>query len=107
MGAIFHIMPKQAFANEVVLNALRDLNLSTELEPFKYKGRPMPGWTGTPELLRLLYSSKASFPKLDFTVFIEVGGKVRLFRLMEPAVRLRARAKRHLQAENKEKAKMI
>ncbi len=104
---VFYVMPKQAFSNETIVNALRELNLSTELTHFKYKGKSLPGWLVNADFIQMLYGGKVSFPKLNFSIFVDNGSSIKRFRLMEPAVKLKARAKRHLQAKNKGRAKMI
>ncbi|OGM90237.1 hypothetical protein A3J77_00245 [Candidatus Wolfebacteria bacterium RBG_13_41_7] len=105
--SVFYATPKQAFSNETIINALRDMNFSVEPTLFSYKGKRIPGWVVNPEFVKMLYGGKVSFPKLGFSVYTEVNGVVRRFRLMEPAIQIKARAKRHLQAKNSDKAKRI
>lgn len=107
MKGVLYVMPRNAFDNETIINALRERGLSTELTRFDYKKEKLPGWVVPSDFIEMLYGGKVSFPKLNFAVYVEAGGITRRFRLMEPAVRLRARAKRHLQAKNADKAKVI
>lgn len=106
-GSVFYLFPKQPFSNEIIVGALGKLNLSTDLSSFTYKKKRLPGWEVSAGFIQMFYSGKISFPGLKFDVYAETGGVVRRFRLKEPAVKLRARAKRHLQAKNAGKAKVI
>lgn len=94
--------PADKETNEVIFNALRDANLSTDSVQKKYKDKKIDVFEVTMEFARNLYRAKISLPIL-FEIYSERNFSLQRYRLLEPMYMKKAKFMRHVRRKKDKK----
>lgn len=78
----FKTDPPDPFTNQVIFEALRDANISTDHVVKEYKGKGIRVWVITPDFARNLYRSKMELP-IFFEIYAEQNYTLQKYRLLE------------------------
>lgn len=78
--------------NEILHRFFTDAGVLVDLTPEgkDYKGEPVKVWRLSSKHIRMLYEERHNF-KLKFVVYAEINYTLQIFRLLEPAMRKKAK----------------
>jgi len=110
-AGIFFVMPGdppgKAFSSETITNGLREAGLSTEPQQKPYKKEKPLVYAVTTKFIKALYANKPTWPALSFSIFMErqKDGSFQIFRLFEPMIMRKSRARRQADKKSAHKSK--